>query len=281
MLKLKYFLEKNKILIMVIAIVLICSIAIAFGVYAQVTNRSSVKQKTEKELNDYVQLKNNFQDIFNNTINKEATAKININYEDILHTKYNISEEEDGKYSINAKIPNFKGETETISNINTEIFDIFAKKIVKIVKETSAYTTYNLDYVAYVNNNIISLVIRCKYKDGANPQRTIIKTYNYDIENDKLLNIDDIIAYKNLNKEEMQKKVQKEIKQIKEEEELVSSQIESVSEQKLNVYTRDEESAIYKIENTPDFFLGKNNYLYLVYAYGNNNHTSEIDLVIF
>lgn len=281
MLKLKYFFEKNKVLIMIATIILICSIAIAFGVYAQVTNRSLTKQKNEENANNYAELKSNFQDIFTNTINKEATAKININYEDILYCKYNISEEKNGKYNINAKIPNFKGETQTIKNINTEIFDVFAKQIVKIVKEASIYTTYNLDYVAYVNKNVISLVIRCKYKDGSNPQRTIIKTYNYDIENDKLLNIADIIAYKNLNKEEMQKKVKEEIKQVKEEKELVNSQLENISEQKLNIYTRDEASLMYEVENTPDFFIGKNNYLYLVYAYGNNDYTSEMDLVIF
>ena len=38
---------------------------------------------------------------------------------------------------------------------------------------------------------------------------------------------------------------------------------------------------MYKVENTPDFFIGKDNHLYLVYAYGNNNYTSEVDLLIF
>ena len=117
--------------------------------------------------------------------------------------------------------------------INTEIYDTFAKTIVDIVKNSNTSTTFNLDYVAYVNNNILSLVIRCKYKNGSNPQRNIIQTYNYDVENNKLVDI------------------------------------------------RDENNEIYKIDNTPNFFLGKDNYLYLVYAYGNNNYTSETDLVIF
>jgi len=274
MLKLKYFLEKNKMLIMIIAIILVCSIAIAFGVYSQITNKGARFTDNEEIENNYEELKSNFQDIFTNEINKEATAKININYDEILYCKYNVEEENNGKYNIYAKVPNFKGNTETINKINTEIFDIFAKQIVKIINEASVYTTYNLDYVAYVNNNIVSLVIRCKYKDGTNPQRTIIKTYNYDIENDRLLNMEDIIDYKNLNKGDMQNKVQEEIKKV-------NSQIKNISEQGYNVYLRDENSEIYKIDNTPDFFLGKNNYLYLVYAYGNNNHTSEMDLVIF
>ena len=114
----------------------------------------------------------------------------------------------------------------------------------------------------------------CKYKNGTNPQRRIVQTYNYDIENDKLLDIEEIIAYKNLNKDDIQNKVQQEINKV-------NSQMKSITQQGYNVYIRDENSEIYKIDNTPNFFLGKNNYLYLVYAYGNNNHTSEMDLVIF
>ena len=37
---------------------------------------------------------------------------------------------------------------------------------------------------------------------------------------------------------------------------------------------------IYKIENTKNFFLGKNKTLYLIYAYGNKNYTSEMDIVV-
>ena len=50
-----------------------------------------------------------------------------------------------------------------------------------------------------------------------------------------------------------------------------------------NVYVRDEQSEIYKLKNTPNYFLGKNNYLYLVYSYGNDKetYTSEVDLIIF
>lgn len=276
MLKLKNFFEKNKVLIIIVSIILICSIAIAFGVYAQITNRSAIKAENKKNQNDYEELKNNFQEIFTNTINKEATAKLNINYEDILYCEYDILDKKDGKYNIEAKIPAFKGKTETIKEINSNIYNTFSKEIIRFVKNGDANVSYNLDYVAYVNNNIISLVIMCKYKNGANPQRIIIKTYNYDIENDKLLDIEDIINYKKLNKEEMQNKVKEEIKKE-------NNQMKNIAQQGYNVYLRDENSKIYEIKNTPNFFLGKNNYLYLVYAYGNDEqtYTSEMDLVIF
>lgn len=272
--KIKRILKEKGMLISIIAILLICSIAIAFAVYAQITNKGVKTPEDKKVDTDYEDLKNNFQDIFTNTINKEDTAKLDINYDEWVYTRYTANDEKSGKYSIEAQVPYFKEENDILKKVNEEIYNTFATEILKIAQNTTTYTTYNLDYVSYANNNIISLAIMCKYKDGEKPQRKIIQCYNYDIENKKLLTIDDIINYKNLDKNEMQKKVNNEIKKI-------NSQIKSISNQGYNVYSRDENSEIYKIENTPNFFLGKNNYLYLVYAYGNTNYTSEMDLVIF
>ena len=118
----------------------------------------------------------------------------------------------------------------------------------------------------------------CKYKKGSNPQRIIVQTYNYDIENDKMLDIEEIVAYKNLDKENVQKKIQEEIQaEIKEE----NKQMQNIKDQGYNLYVRDEKAEMYNVDKTPNFFLGKNNYLYLVYSYGNNEYTSKIDLVIF
>ncbi len=269
----KYFLVKNKMIIIITSIVLICAIAIAIGVYAQLTNRGDIKSKEQDENYDYEDLERSFDDIFTNTINKEVDAKQDINYDEIIYCVYNI-EEEEANYNIKAKIPLFKIENNVTKEINKEIYDTFANTIIKIVQNSTAYTTFNLDYVVYVNNNILSLVIRCKYKDASNPQRNIIQTYNYDMDNNRLVDINEIIDYKNLNKEDIQKEV---FEKIKEE----NAQIKNISDQGYNVYIRDENDDIYKIENTPNYFLGKDNHLYLVYAYGNNNFTSEMDLVIF
>lgn len=273
---LKYILRKNKMLIIVIAILLICSIAIAFGVYAQIINKGVKTEKEEQENEiSYDDLRDEFKkNSFTNSINKQESANLNYNYDEILYCAYDIKEEKSGQYNINAKLPLFKLESDVISNINKEIFDTFGRKIVDIISNTSVYTTYNLDYVAYINGNVISLIIKCNYKDGTNPQRTIIQTYNYDIENNKLLTIQDLLDYKNLNEEEVQNKVHEQIKEI-------SKQMQSISDQGYNIYIRDEEDSIYEIDNTYNYFLGENNYLYLVYAYGNNNYTSEMDVLRF
>lgn len=274
---LKYIWREKKQLIILIAILLVCSIAIAIGVYAQITNSKITKTEEEKQQANYEDLKNNFDSIFTNTINKEGSAKIensNINYDDIIETKYDINEKKETKYNIVAKIPLFKKETETTKRINEEIFNTFGKKIVDIVKNNKAYTVYNLGYVGYINDNILSLVIKCTLKEGTTAQRTIIQTYNYNINEDKLVTLEDIIQNKNLDKEKMQKQITEEITKL-------SNQNASFANQGYNVYVRNPNNDIYKLENTLNFFLGKNKTLYLVYAYGNNDYTSETDLVIF
>ena len=45
------------------------------------------------------------------------------------------------------------------------------------------------------------------------------------------------------------------------------------------MFTRDTKSDIYKIENATEFFVHDNN-LYIIYAYGNDKITGEMDLVV-
>lgn len=266
----RFFIDK-KMIIIIIFILLICIIAIGAGIYAQNTKQKPEEQK-ENEIN-YEELENSFQYIFTNDINKSATANINVDYDNLISCAYDISENS-GNYNINAKIPLFKMENEATNKINEEIWNTFIAKMVSIAREATVYTTYSVDYVVYVNNNILSLVIRCKYKNGANPQRDIIQTYNYDIENEKILTLREILEYKGLDKNEVQKKIHEKIAEE-------NSKIQSVSAQGYNVYLRAENDIMYEIDNTPNFFLGKDNYLYLVYSYGNKNYTDVIDLVIF
>ena len=47
------------------------------------------------------------------------------------------------------------------------------------------------------------------------------------------------------------------------------------------LYERDLSSDIYKVENTQNFFLTQDGNIYIVYAYGNNDYTNEMDIIIF
>lgn len=274
---LKYIWRDKKQLIIIIGIILVCSIAIAIGIYAQVTNSKITKTKEEKIEANYEDLKNNFDTIFTNTVNKEGTVNVenaNVNYDELIETKYDVNEKKETKYSIVAKIPLFKKETETTKKINQEIFNTFGGKIVDIITNSNTDTIYNLGYVGYINDNILSLVIKCTLKEGTKAQRTIIQTYNYNIDEDRIVTLDEIMQKRNLDKEKVQNQITQEITKL-------SKQNASFANQGYNVYVRNPNDDIYKVENTPNFFLGKNKTLYLVYAYGNNDYTSETDLVIF
>lgn len=274
---LKYIWRDKKQLIIIIGIILVCSIAIAIGIYAQVTNSKITKTKEEKIEANYEDLKNNFDTIFTNTVNKEGAVNVenaNVNYDELIETKYDVNEKKETKYSIVAKIPLFKKETETTKKINQEIFNTFGGKIVDIITNSNTDTIYNLGYVGYINDNILSLVIKCTLKEGTKAQRTIIQTYNYNIDEDRIVTLDEIMQKRNLDKEKVQNQITEEITKL-------SKQNASFANQGYNVYVRNPNDDIYKVENTPNFFLGKNKTLYLVYAYGNNDYTSETDLVIF
>ena len=150
------------------------------------------------------------------------------------------------------------------------------KKALNIMMDSkSKDVVYTVDYIAYVNeNHILSIAIRSILKEGNNAQRTIIQTYNYDFKNSKEIMLDEILQSKGLNEKEVESKVINKIKQ----EQAKAEELEKIG---YKIFKRDYKNKIYKVENTTEFFIGQDNFLYLIYAYGNENYTSELDLVIF
>ena len=47
-----------------------------------------------------------------------------------------------------------------------------------------------------------------------------------------------------------------------------------------NIYERDTSSDIYELENSTEFYLTQDA-LYIIYAYGNQTNTSEMDIIVF
>lgn len=133
---------------------------------------------------------------------------------------------------------------------------------------------YNLDYVAYLNDEILSLAIKATLKEGDKPQRTIIKTYNYNVIKNTHVSLGTLINKKNLQQQTVQDKVYSQIQKV-------ITENEALEEVGYSVYKRNINDARYNLENTDTFFMNQNGYLYLVYCYGNNQYTGEFDLVIF
>lgn len=277
--------EKNRFgvrHVVYIIMITICVIAIGFGVYMQFFQDEKIgvilgitKEEEDTELNN---LKDNFFNIFSNNIDVlEAydgkITKIKENM-DIIVTAY--SKEEQGEnYSINLKIPYFNVKSEEAVKINKEIQSTFVNKVESVSSSKSENSIiYNVKYKAYIHKNIVSLAILSELKEENSNQRIIIQTYNYNLSENKLVTIAELIQDKNIDVNQANKEIK---------ETIDSSQGENIKLKELGyeVDLRNSDSEEYKIQNADQFFIGEKGYLYIVYPYGNKEFTSEMDLIIF
>lgn len=268
------------IYIVYIALAILCIIAIGIAVYMQFFKDEKIGVVlgiTKKEDKEYNELKENFTNIFTNNLTKEnmytgKIKKIREN-EDIVFSAYNVQEQKDN-YTINIQLPFFNINSDTAKEINKELTRSFKEKSEQIMKSnTEEKKIYTIKYKAYVNNEILSMVILSELKEGNNNQRIIFKSYNYNLATNKQVDINELIQLKNIDKTNANKKIKEEIEKSQE-------QNTKLAELGYNTITRDATSDTYKIENAKEFFLGDKGYLYIIYPYGNKEYTSEMDIVI-
>lgn len=275
--------KTNNLKIFYIVIISICIIAIIAALLIQVL---SDKQPTQEQggtnlpklTDDKISIyKEQFNNIFENKVNylknnSYKITKIEQNKE-IIYLGYQNNETKANDYELNVNIPYINIRNETIEEFNTQIRDIFEKKAKSVLNTQNNNVIYTVDYSAYVTNNILSLVIRSTLKEGGNAQRDIVQTYNYDLKNHKKCTIEDILELKGITKKEASQKVKNEIK-------IVQEKVDELRNLGYPIYPRDYTSDIYSINNVSEYFFGNDNVLYIIYAYGNENHTSEMDIVV-
>ena len=134
------------------------------------------------------------------------------------------------------------------------------------------YTIYNLDYTAYVNNNLLSVAIKATIKEGDNPQRVIVQTYNYDLVEDKAVTVKEILEDRDIDETVVENRIKTVVQNASNDaNELINSGY--------TVYQRNVNDEMYQIDNITNFIEGPNGELYIIFAYGNNNYTSEMDIV--
>ena len=214
-----------------------------------------------------------FQNSFKNTNTSEEAEKIDAD-KDYIYTNYEKTEVNSGNYEIDVKIPVININSEEIKSYNEDIKQVFQDKAESILNGGSNRAVYSVDYEAFLNNNILSVVIRSTLKEGSNPQRVIIQTYCYNIKEMKKVEFSDIMTLKNLDTNTVQEKIRKQI-QGKQEEAKALQQLG------YSVYIRDLRSDRYDVENISNFFIDENNNVYVIYAYGNSSNTDVTDIVMF
>ena len=278
--------KEAKIIYVIISI--ICVISIIIGVYEQFFNKKDdntnistngkveepieqIKEKTMEEIKD------EFNAIFINSFSsegKDISDIERINKEkNIVYAAYNIQQENDF-FNIDLNIPviNIKGDIPKEFNKITQ--EVFVKKANEVMENTnvSEKIIYSIDYAAYINGDILSVIIKSSLKQGNDPQRIIVQTYNYNIKTKEKVTLSNIIEQKNIDEQKLKSKIDRALQTVKREEEILT-------QSGYSVYVRDLNSDVYKLENITNFFLDNDEKLYIIFAYGNQNFTSELDIV--
>ncbi len=274
----------KKQIIIYSTIIAFCIIAVIVASYVQFYARISIAElvgiKPKEEYGEKTEeqielLKSEFDTIFNNAIqNDDGTNNNKKVYKDrdLVCTKYEKKETKSNSYDMDIHIPYINIDNEIIQQYNDEIENIFASKARSVLESKNKNTIYTVEYVANIEDDILSLMIRSNLKEGASAQRVIIQTYNYDLRNNKEISLSEILRIEKLDKEVVQGKIDT---AIQDEE----KKVENLKQLGYNIFNRDIESDIYKIENVKEFYYVGDT-IYIIYAYGNDSYTTEMDLII-
>lgn len=270
----------KKLLFFYIFCIAFCVISIFIAMYIQFFSDENMKlaigMNNKLSEDEYNNLKSGFDQLFDNKLNKTTDATNSVlkqdNNKEVIFTGITKIETTE-TYDVDVKIPYINIDNEIISKYNQEIKSTFEDKLNSIIEKKKGNVVYNVQYTAYINGDILSIMIRSNLKEGNNPQRVIIQTYNYDLNKNTEYTISEALNMRNIDEDTANNKIQSEIKSIQE-------QVKALADLGYTIFDRNSNDDIYKVKNATEFFVGKDKYLYLIYAYGNYNNTSEMDLVI-
>lgn len=260
------------------AIILFCIVSIFIVIWFQfidgktVTTVGNLKGKSEE---GYEKLKAEFNDLFTNSLQnydgKYDKKKVDESKE-LVYTGYSKQENQASDYNIDVKIPYINIKNSTIDKYNKEIKETFEEKAEEILETTNKNSIYTLQYNAYVQDGILSIIIKANLKEGSNPQRVIVKTYNYNLETNKPIELKELIDIKEVGTDYVQNKINEEI-------EIEHKKSEDVKSMGYSIFERNVDDEIYKLDNVKEFYFHDGS-IYIVFAYGNTKHTSELDVAV-
>lgn len=219
----------------------------------------------------------NFKMLFTNQINKgnydtSSIEKID-QAQDLVYTAAELQDTKD-LYEINLKIPIININNEITQRFNQNTQEIFADRANKILQGTTEKTIFDVEYVAYLNGDILSLVIMSTLKEGEQPQRVIVQTYNYNVRTKAEVTAEEMLTSLHYDINTVNDEIKREIQQVSEE-------AAALQQSGYEGYNRNPEDSRYQVKNAKTYFMGENGAVYLVYAYGNNDVTSEMDIIRF
>ena len=264
-----------------------CVLALIAGIYAQFfvgsSNNNNI-QNPDNSINNEIkpktqeEIKSQLNSLFTNEIISNDYDETNLQKRDaskgIVYSAYDIQKQE-GNYELDVHLPVININDSVATDFNKMTQSIFANKASEILN--NKYTEkviYSVDYISYVNDNILSLVIKSTLKQGNNPQRVIVQAYNYNLETGEKVQLVDVLAKRNIIQSDCQNKIHEIVTKAQEEAQVLV-------QSGYTVHNRNLSDSMYQISNISTFFLGKNEELYILFAYGNQNFTSEMDVVLY
>lgn len=268
-----------------LSVILICIMAISIGIYIQFFYKYSdtdplmlgIHIGAQKTAEEYAVLKSEFNNLFSNDIkiNSENVRVDKIEpSNDLVYTGYNLVNEDENYYTVNAQVPVINIDNDKAKQINGEIKSEFYDKANSVMRQTEKHTAYTVSYAAFVNEHILSVVVKSSFKEEGKAEKVVVKTYNYSIPEEKIVSLNDLIELKQVDKQIIQDSIKSDIKTAYNNAKIIAQEYGTL-------YERDINNDMYKIENATTFFLTQDGYVYVVYAYGNYDYTNEIDIIIF
>ena len=191
---------------------------------------------------------------------------------DIIYPYYQKNEKLENRYDLYICIPFFNIDNDILKKYNEAIEGDFVKKAESVLESKNSNVIYTVQYVATVEDDILSLMIRSNLKDGSSAQRVIIQTYHFDLKNNKEVTLEDLLERKGILITDVENKVKQQIA-------TEQKKVEDLKALGYNIFERNAEDEMYLVKNTDQFFIKDGN-IYLIYAYGNEALTSELDLII-
>ena len=276
----------KKALLFFIVIFLLCVMAISIGIYTQYFYKYAdtdplmigINTSSEKTAEELQALKAQFESLFTNSL-KVNSENVNITekldpVKDLVYTGYNLKNEDENFFSVNAIIPLLNINTEKAKEITKAIIAEFHEKANQIMRQQEVYTVYNVTYTAYINNDILSIAIKSSLREGDKAEKVSIKTYNYSLSAKRQVTLAELVELKKETVASVQSKIDSEIKTAYNNAKIIAAEYG-------NLYERDLNSSMYKVENAATYFLTDDGYVYVLYPYGNTDYTNEMDIVIF
>lgn len=274
----------NRYLFFVVLFV-VCVVSLCLGIYIQFFYKYAdtdplmigINIGSKKTAEEIYILKSNFNNLFTDSlvINSENVRVDKIEpSKALVYTAYDLVDKDENYYDVNAQIPIININSDEAKKINSEIIDEFWNTASNVMRKKDGSSVYTVTYAAFINDEILSLVVKSSLKGEGKAEKVVIKTYNYSLPEARKVTIQELIEAKGTTSAEVQNTINQDIK-------TAYNNAKIIAEEYGVLYERDLQNEIYKIENTENFFLTQDGYVYIVYAYGNNDYTNEMDIIIF